>query len=109
MRMDAKKGDWVQVRQVVLTPEERAAQVPEDTRQVPLVLWIKGRALKAGRIGEPMRVRTVPGRIVSGILEEVCPGYSHDFGEFVEALATIGPQVRALAWSAEVAGPEVEP
>ncbi|MFN3328842.1 MAG: 2-amino-4-ketopentanoate thiolase, partial [Fervidobacterium pennivorans] len=32
----AKKGDWVQVQVTILHPYERAPQVPEDTKKVPL-------------------------------------------------------------------------
>ncbi len=41
----AKKGDWVQIHQIVLKPEERAPQVPEDTKKVPLEFWVKGYAV----------------------------------------------------------------
>ena len=32
----AKKGDWVQIHNIVLTPEQRAAGVPDDTKKCPL-------------------------------------------------------------------------
>lgn len=32
----AKKGDWVQVRTVVLKAEERTARIPEDTQKCDL-------------------------------------------------------------------------
>ena len=38
----AKKGDWVLIHKIVLSPEERAPQVPDDTKKVPLEMWIKG-------------------------------------------------------------------
>jgi hypothetical protein len=34
--MIAKKGDWVQIKRIVLKPEERSSNVPEDTSRVPL-------------------------------------------------------------------------
>ena len=34
--MDAKINDWVIIHNIVLTPEERAPQVPEDTKKVSL-------------------------------------------------------------------------
>jgi hypothetical protein len=37
-----KKGSWVQIHYIVLQPSERADNVPEDTKQVPLELWVKG-------------------------------------------------------------------
>ena len=38
----AKKGDWVQVRTVVLKAEERTARIPEDTQKCDLIEWTKG-------------------------------------------------------------------
>ena len=32
----AKKGDWVQIHNIVLTPEERSGALPEDTKSHPL-------------------------------------------------------------------------
>ena len=107
--MDAKRGDWVQIRSVVLTPGERAPQVPQDTLQVPLVLWVKGRATRPGMIGESIRIRTVTGRLVEGILEEVHPHYSHDFGDYVDELAMVGLQVRSLLSAEMPTDPEVGP
>ncbi len=40
--MDAKINDWVIIHNIVLTPEERAPQVPEDTKKVSLEMWVKG-------------------------------------------------------------------
>ena len=31
-----KQGDWVRIHSVVLSPDQRAPQVPEDTAGVPL-------------------------------------------------------------------------
>ncbi len=38
----ARKGDWVRVHGIVLTSDERAPQIPEDTKAVPLEIWTKG-------------------------------------------------------------------
>ena len=38
----AKKGDWVQIHNIVLTPEERSSALPEDTKSHPLEMWVKG-------------------------------------------------------------------
>jgi hypothetical protein len=34
-----KKGTWVLIHRNVLEPSERAPQVPDDTKKVPLALW----------------------------------------------------------------------
>ena len=38
----AKKGDWVQIHNTVLTPAERSGSLPEDTKANPLEMWVKG-------------------------------------------------------------------
>ena len=37
----AKKNDWVEIENLVLTPDERAPQVPDDTKATPLMMWWK--------------------------------------------------------------------
>ena len=54
----AKKGDWVLTHSIVLTPEQRAAQVPEDTHRVPLEMWIKGRLTEDAEIGDTVEIVT---------------------------------------------------
>ena len=36
------KGTWVEIEQVILTPEERATNLPEDTKKTPYVLRVSG-------------------------------------------------------------------
>ncbi len=92
----AKKGDWVQIHQIVFKPEERAPQVPEDTKKVPLELWVKGMALHDAKIGETVEVQTITGRTVKGRLTEINPSYKHDFGSFVPELLKIDIQLKEI-------------
>jgi len=92
----AKKGDWVQIHQIVLKPGERAPQVPEDTQKVPLELWVKGFALHDAKIGEEVEIETVTGRRVKGTLFEVNPSYKHDFGKFVPELIMVDTQLKEV-------------
>ena len=39
----AKRNDWVHIHRNVLEPEERTGKLPEDTKKVPLEMWVKGR------------------------------------------------------------------
>ena len=94
----AKAGDWVQIRQTVLEPSERAPQVPEDTKQVPLLLWVKGYALHDGIKGQEVEIETVTGRLVKGELVEVNPRYTHDFGDFVPELLKIDRQLKEILY-----------
>ena len=85
----AKKGDWVQIHQIVLKPEERAEHLPEDTKKVPLELWVKGFAQHEAKMGEEVEIKTVTGRMVTGKLFAINPRYIHDFGDYVPELTKI--------------------
>jgi len=97
----AKKGDWVQIHQIVLKPEERAPQVPEDTKKVPLELWVKGIALEDGKIGSVIEIETATGRKVKGELVAVNPRYKHDFGDFVPELLKVDIQLKELLFGGD--------
>lgn len=86
-------GTWVEIEQVILTPEQRAPSLPEDTRRVPFVMRVSGFLLEHAEIGQPARVRTIIGRELSGSLKEVNPSFRHGFGETVPELLTIGLEV----------------
>ena len=90
------KGTWVEISAIVLAPGERAPQVPEDTKQVPLEMRVKGFLVGAAAIGEEVKIITRAGRRLSGILLAVNPSYSHGFGDPIPALSTIGDEVRAM-------------
>ncbi len=95
--MEAKKGDWVRIYKMVLSPEERAAQVPDDTKKVPLELWDKGFLLdEKAKIGDRVKVETYIGRLMEGELVEIDPYYEHDYGRCVPELLYIGRQVKRL-------------
>lgn len=92
----AKKGDWVQVEETVLKAGHRAPQVPEDTQNCDLKLWVKGIAQHEAVIGEAMEIVTVTGRRTSGTLVEVNPRYIHDYGDFQPELLKIELQLKEL-------------
>ncbi|RDY28220.1 2-amino-4-ketopentanoate thiolase [Romboutsia weinsteinii] len=88
--MNAKSGDWVIVHTTVLKAEERAPQVPDDTKKVPLELWVKGFIQNDANIGDLVNIKTITGRKVSGNLLEVNPYYTHDYGKCIPELLQIG-------------------
>ncbi|HBE7932979.1 TPA: 2-amino-4-ketopentanoate thiolase, partial [Clostridioides difficile] len=69
--MDAKINDWVIIHNIVLTPEERAPQVPEDTKKVSLEMWVKGFIQSDASIGDLVEVKTITGRLVKGNLLKI--------------------------------------
>jgi hypothetical protein len=86
----------VQIHEIVLKAEERAPHLPEDTRKVPLELWIKGFITSDAAIGDTVEILTVTGRRVKGELVQINPGYVHGFGDFVPETMHIGPQLRKI-------------
>ena len=61
----AKKGDWVQIENIVLPAGERAPSVPEDTQNCDLKLWVKGVARSDAKLGETVTVKTATGVLIS--------------------------------------------
>ena len=94
----SKKGDWVQIHQIVLKPEERAPQAPEDTKKVPLELWVKGYALHDAKVGEDVEIETITGRKLTGTLLNVNPNYVHSYGNFVPELLQVGKQLKEILY-----------
>ncbi|MBQ7568153.1 2-amino-4-ketopentanoate thiolase [bacterium] len=98
----AVKGDWVRLHIVAMEPAERAEHLPEDTKNVPLEMWVKGFLQnETAEIGDEAQVMTRTGRLVCGILTERNPGYTHSFGDTVPELLQIGPQVRSIVFGGE--------
>ncbi len=99
----ALKGDWVEIKEVILPPGQRAPQVPPDTQGVPLEMRVRGYLLQDAAVGNRARIRTLIGRHVEGILTQVRPRYPHDFGEVVPELLPIGEELWAFLKKAEAA------
>ncbi|RDY24013.1 2-amino-4-ketopentanoate thiolase [Romboutsia maritimum] len=94
--MVAKKNDWVIVHNVVLDSKDRAPQVPDDTKQVPLEMWVKGFLNKDANIGDLVEITTITGRKVNGNLVKVNPYYTHDYGKCIPELLQIGLQAKEI-------------
>jgi len=91
-----KKDTWVCIRATILEAGSRADGIPEDTANTPLVMWVKGFLQADCAIGAQATVRTVAGRIESGILEEAEPYTNVDYGGFVPELLRIGADARKI-------------
>ena len=91
----AKKGDWVEIENVLLQPHERAAHIPEDTKRTPLIMWVRGFLLNEGaKVGDFVSIRTLAERTASGTLVAVNPRHEHDFGNPVKELLEIGNELQ---------------
>jgi len=96
-----KKGEWVRIHKIILQASERAPQVPDDTKKVPLELWVKGFLLNDAEINEEVEIETVTGRKEKGVLIEVNPYYTHDFGKFIPELLIIDKQTRDIVFGGD--------
>ena len=85
-----KAGTWVEIEKTLLTPEQRAPQVPEDTRHTPYIMKVAGFLTADALYGETVTVKTMSGRLISGTLNVIRPHYTHSFGDTVEELLNIG-------------------
>ncbi|MDR7870069.1 MAG: 2-amino-4-oxopentanoate thiolase subunit OrtA [Tissierellaceae bacterium] len=95
--MNAKRGDWVRIHNIILEVGKRSTSIPEDTQNVPLEMWVKGFLLDdEADIGDKVKVETYIGRIVEGTLTEVNPYYKHNFGNCIPELLYIGRQGRQI-------------
>lgn len=92
-----KKGTWVQVHDIVLKPEERTGKLPEDTKKVPLEMWVKGFLNEDAEEGDTVEITTLTGRKVTGKLIGANPVYSHGFGDiYIPEMLDIGIQARSI-------------
>lgn len=96
MQEEVRKGDWVRIRQVVLTAGQRDRGLPSSTRGVPLECYVNGWALCGGRVGDEVQIETPASRRIWGVAVEVKPRYRHGFGEVVPELGHVGSLLRLL-------------
>ena len=97
----AKKGDWVRIHRVLLSAQERTANLPEDTKRVPFEMWVKGHLLQDGEIGDEVRIKTVSGREEHGTLIEVNPQFDVNFGNFVPEVLEMDVRLRTALFGEE--------
>lgn len=97
MEKKINKGQWVEIEEILLQPEERTGNIPEETKKVPLMMRMKGFLANNAEIGERVEIRTLTGRIVSGVLKNAFPTYEHGFGKtFIPEMLEIGISLRRL-------------
>jgi len=96
----AEKGAWVRIKKVVFEGGQRSDRLPEETRKVPFVVWVKGELESAGEVGDTVRARTKSGRVEEGELVEVNPVYELGYGGHVEQLRRVGDGAREALFGA---------
>lgn len=98
----AKKNDWVRIHRSVLEPEQRTGKLPEDTKLVPLEMWVKGRLQNENaEIGDEVSVLTRAGRVEHGRMIEIDPCYELNYGSFVPEILEMEEQLRGALFGGE--------
>lgn len=87
--MNIDKGTFVRIRKTLLQPSDRSDNLPEDTKKVPLKMWVKGFLLEEGELYDYAHIKTITGRIEYGRIKQVEPPYKHGFGDFVGEILKI--------------------
>jgi hypothetical protein len=91
----ARKGDWVEIEVKLLDPADRSANLPPETADKPLLMWVKGFAEGEAAHGEELTIETITGRKVTGALSAVNPGYYITYGDPIPELTHVGRDLRA--------------
>ena len=99
-----KKGQWVQIHSVILSPCDRALQIPDDTKSVSYEMRTKGFLLDDAQIGDEVEILSFASRVIRGELVAVNPTYGHDFGIPIEELIAAGKEFKDIL--NEVSGDE---
>jgi hypothetical protein len=92
----ALKNTWVEIGGIVLQKGERAPNLPDDTKHVPLEMRVKGFLLRDAEKGAEAEIITPSGRTVRGVLTEINPAYTHMFGRPIPELSPIAGEIRAI-------------
>lgn len=90
----ATKGTWVEIERILLSPEERAPNLPEETRRCPYVLLVSGFLQQDAALGDTVTICSLIGHEHQGTLRTISPSYGHSFGPVVPELLTIGMEVQ---------------
>jgi 2-amino-4-ketopentanoate thiolase alpha subunit len=102
----ARKGDWVEVEVKLLDPADRSKNLPPETAEKPLMMWVKGFSEGEAALGEELTIETITGRKVIGALSDVNPGYYITYGKPIPELTHVGRDLRArlAAWRSAEGG-----
>ncbi len=84
-----KKHSVVQIYKNVLSRENRASNLPADTKGVPFEMRVKGSLMHDAEIGDRVDIITSSGRKESGSLIASDPYFSHSFGHYVKTLEEV--------------------
>jgi len=94
-----KKDTFIEIETVVLQCEDRSSAIPDDTKETPLKMWVRGFVNSDCELGDEVEITTTIGRTMRGIAKVVEPSYSHNFGSYVSEIAYIGKQAKEMIFN----------
>lgn len=83
------KDTVVQIERVILKCTERAENLPEDTKKVPLKMRVKGKLLLDSNLDAFVKIITQTNRIEEGYLIMKEPYFEHSYGLYVKVLEKV--------------------
>jgi hypothetical protein len=83
------KKTYVEIEKILLNPDERSPHIPNDTKEIPFIMRVKGFLLKDAKIGNQVNIITMTKRIETGTLVNIKPSYQHTFGHFVDEVMKV--------------------
>lgn len=89
-----QREQFVEISWVALEPSGRSENIPESTKQVPLVARVKGFAVETTEGTEEISIITLSGRVLRGRVCDYAPRHTHDFGKPQPELQRIGATLR---------------
>lgn len=89
-----RKGEYVEIKITALNKNERAENLPIDTKNLPYEGKIRGYLKSDSNIGDEVIIETPIGRKVKGTLLGRVGIYEHSFGEPIRELIDIGKKIK---------------
>lgn len=80
---------YVEIYRIILPVEDRASNLPVETKRVPFEMRLRGKLLKPANIGDFVEIETPTKRIERGILISIDPFFDHSFGHYVPILTKV--------------------
>ncbi|WP_163970385.1 2-amino-4-oxopentanoate thiolase subunit OrtA [Oceanobacillus halotolerans] len=93
---EIKEGTWVEIKNILLRPEDRSNRLPDDTKKVSYEMRARGYLLEDTNVNDQADIKTLSGRIITGELVEENPGYNHGYGPPVMELLDIGEEEKKI-------------
>lgn len=86
----ARKGDWVEIQNVVPKLGQSVKTTAYGQKEEPLVQWVRGfMTTNEASIGDEIEVETIMGRNAKGCLCAINPRYVYDFGDPIKELIQV--------------------